>query len=237
VSSWLILEKQHFSSGSIFSRSIALTLLFFPGLTGTRNGILLICDCPDLLGCLMELTKDTNETIQKDSIFSLVNISAEEYGAKCILKMFPHIVTTAYNEILDENSKYSDAWTMMLSNLSRPEPGSEMVLDKLLKIDHSIDKLVTCFTRIGYNKNKGNLNYLGPLFSNLCQSDQGRSHFCDEKTNLLSRVLPFIQHDSIIRRGGAAGLLKNICFDTSLHSFLFDKVGVLPFILLPLAGK
>ena len=185
----------------------------------------------------MDLTQDNEETIRKDAVLSLVNISAEEHGAKSILKLFPHIINMAYNEILDENSKYSDAWTMMLSNISRPEALVEQVLDKLLKIENSIDKLVSCFTIIGYNKNKGNLNYLGPLFSNLCQSDRGRAKFCD-KTNLLSRILPFIQHDSIIRRGGAAGLLKNICFDTAIHAWLLsDDVGVLPYILLPLTGE
>jgi hypothetical protein len=51
-------------------------------------------------------------------------------------------------------------------------------------------------------------------------------------------LLPFINHEtSVIRRGGITGFLKNICFDSSLHEWLFStEVDVLPYILLPLAG-
>lgn len=55
----------------------------------------------------------------------------------------------------------------------------------------------------------------------------------------MQRVLPFVhlpEEGSLIRKGGAIGLLKNICFDSSRHEFLLEELHVLPFILLPLAG-
>lgn len=61
---------------------------------------------------------------------------------------------------------------------------------------------------------------------------------CNGSNNLLQRILPFTSHEnSIVRRGGAVGLLKNICFDSSRHEWLLgDDIDILPFILLPLAG-
>ncbi|XP_058062343.1 protein HGH1 homolog [Anopheles bellator] len=127
---------------------------------------------------------------------------------------------------------------MVLCNISRHESLVETVVMHLLSIEHSIDKLTTCFTRVNYNKQKGHLNYLGPLFSNVSQCANGRAVFCNRTTGLLRRILPFVHHtESIVRRGGAVGLLKNICFDSTVHEWLLsEQMDILPFILLPLVG-
>lgn len=39
-----------------------------------------------------------------------------------------------------------------------------------------------------------------------------------------------------MRKGGIVGLLKNICFDSSRHSYLLEEIEILPIILLSLAG-
>lgn len=67
----------------------------------------------------------------------------------------------------------------------------------------------------------------------------GRDLFCQKEAELLLQILPFVhlsEEGSLIRKGGAIGLLKNICFDSSRHEFLLEDLNLLPFILLPLAG-
>ncbi|KAL9697731.1 hypothetical protein quinque_001172 [Culex quinquefasciatus] len=217
----------------------AVSLTHVLGLTGSKDGILLLAQCVELLDNLVGLTEDESEPVRKDAVLALVNLSAEEEAAGALVKQLAHkLVPLGYAAILDENSKLSDPWSMVLCNITRPEHLVEAVLEELLKIEHSIDKLTTCFTRISYNKQKGHLNYLGPLFSNLSQSKRGRDIFCDQTTGLLSRIVPFVHHEaSIVRRGGAVGVLKNVCFDSTVHDWLLsDGVDVLPFILLPLAG-
>lgn len=78
----------------------------------------------------------------------------------------------------------------------------------------------------------------GPIFSNLTQCRRGREIVCDPTKQILTKILPFtLLHDKLIRRGGATGVLKNICFDSARHDWLLsDDLNVLPFILLPLAG-
>ncbi len=124
----------------------------------------------------------------------------------------------------------------ILSNLTRPENLVENILNSLMSINFKIEKYVACFTKINNDKKKSNLDYLAPIFSNLTQSGIGRSLICNKETRLFQRLLPFISYeDSLIRRGGIVGMVKNICFDSSLHDWLFtDDVNILPYVLLPL---
>lgn len=53
----------------------------------------------------------------------------------------------------------------------------------------------------------------------------------------MSRLIPFVQYEeSVVRKGGIVGLLKNICFDSSRHLYLLEEIKILPIILLSLAG-
>lgn len=122
---------------------------------------------------------------------------------------------------------------MILSNVSRPESLASQVYSKC---ESKIDDLVSAFARTDFNTKKCHLNYLGPIFSNLTQVSQCRDLLC-RTPDLLSRLLPFIQfNESLVRKGGIVGVLKNICFDSTCHDLLLEKVDVLPLILLPLAG-
>ncbi|XP_053681390.1 protein HGH1 homolog [Anopheles nili] len=207
------------------------------GLTGSVDGIALLVQNETLLTNLLDLTNE--ESVAKDAVLCFVNITAEETGATVVVdKLLDRLVPLAYHAVLDENSKLSDAWCMVLCNITRPEQLVETVVERLLAIEYCLEKLTTCFTRVNYNKQKCHLNYLGPLFSNVSQSKLGRDVFCCGKAGLLGRLLPFVHHEgSIVRRGGAVGLLKNVCFDSSVHEWLLSEdLDVLPFILLPLAG-
>jgi hypothetical protein len=127
----------------------------------------------------------------------------------------------------------------VLANITRSEELIEKTIQNLLEIDGTIfDKLVAVFSKADFNQKNQHLNYLGAVFSNFSQSSTFRNLVASSQTRLLQRLLPFIYHEtSVIRRGGITGLLKNICFDTSLHEWLFSAdVDILPFILLPLAG-
>ena len=194
------------------------------------DGLKLLVQNETLLNNLLDLTGE--ESVAKDAVLCFVNITAEETGAAVVvdkvtthqtrfelclicafdLQLTERLVPLAYEAVLDENCKLSDAWCMVLCNITRPEHLVERVLARLLAIEFSLEKLTTCFTRVSYNKQKCHLNYLGPLFSNVSQSKAGREVFCNQQTGLLRRLLPFVHHEgSIVRRGGAVGLLKNVC--------------------------
>lgn len=208
--------------------------MLFAGLTGTSEGQQLLYQCPDIINALHKLTEDISRTIAKESLLCLVNLSAEEAGAVVLLKTIPNLVELCAKKIVDQNCELADAWAMVLSNISRPEQLAAQVFDK---VECSIEHLVNAFTRIDYNTKNCHLNYLGPIFSNLSQITKGRDYFCRTESDILSRLLPFVHHeDSVVRKGGSVGLLKNICFDSIRHEYLLEQIDVLPVILLPLTG-
>lgn len=73
--------------GRKFKRSMfaQIIVLWFIGLTGSPDGRSLIYKCPEVVEVLLKLTADKEGTIAKDALLAVVNISADEDGAKMIL--------------------------------------------------------------------------------------------------------------------------------------------------------
>lgn len=132
---------------------------------------------------LLKLTADNEGTIAKDALLAIVNISADEKGAEtlfgkvkfiesfqiheqqahhCIFLQAPNLTAECIKFILDENCPLSDAWAMVLSNVSRTESLAQRVIDDIVQSEESLlEKLVSAFTRNAFNKKNCNLNYLG----------------------------------------------------------------------------
>lgn len=212
---------------------------FLADLSGTPEGCLLVHRTESLLRAIIRLVEEEKVAVlRRDAFLVLVNVSATDEGASAILAAEESLVRKSLDEILNENSTLADPCAMFLSNISRPRQNVEQVLDALLAVEHSIERLLTSFTRKEFNQKGMKLDYIAPIFSNLTQCQKGRDVVCAPEGHILTRILPFTHHpDNIIRRGGATGILKNICFDTGRHDWLLsEEVNVLPFILLPLAG-
>lgn len=64
------------------------------------------------------------------------------------------------NNIIDENCPLADAWSMVLSNISRSSGSTEQVFDEM---ETRMVELINAFTRTDYNKKKCHLNYLGEI--------------------------------------------------------------------------
>ncbi|CAG9769971.1 unnamed protein product [Ceutorhynchus assimilis] len=220
------------------------------GLTGTPEGTEAVSNKPQLLTALISLLEDKTVPISKDASLCLVNISANERGATALLNVdvnancpplqLPpqHIVTQCLNQIFNEQSKIADQCCMILSNLSRPSHLIEKVIDVIEASGKSFDELINIFTKKEFNKN-AKLHYLGPVLSNLSQSSHVRKYILDKEKCVIQRLLPFTEYkDSLVRRGGIVGTLKNCCFEDNHHEWLLsEEVDILPRLLLPLAGS
>lgn len=190
-------------------------------------------------------TTDPVELLAKDACQILVNLSADEKAAELLLKSSPRnldgtgLIQLCLKNILDSNSSLSDIYSMILSNLTRPDTLVEEVIEELISnSSEALEILIACFTKPDFNKQNQNLDHLASVFSNITQSSKGRHLICEKDSRLVHRLLPFISYEkSLTRRQGIAGMLKNICFDTSLHEWLFgEDINSLPIIMLPLAG-
>lgn len=191
----------------------------------------------------MKLTTNASYVIARDACFVLINLTTNESASEAILKSCElnnqDLFRIICSYVLDANSQLADPLLSILSNLSRNEKFGQRIMNTLLEIDNAIfEKMVSVFSKTDFNQKNQNLHYLAAVFSNLSQLMTFRNLMATSQTRLFQRLLPFINHEtSVIRRGGITGLLKNICFDSSLHDWLLSSdVDVLPFILLPLAG-
>lgn len=211
----------------------------FAGLTGASEGITCVLECPNILQSIVNLLNDASEVIAKDAALCLINLSANEDGAAKLLTLENPIIETLSAFIFDPNSHIADPCCMILSNLTRPTQFTDKIIDCIEKSNRTFDDYIGIFTKPKYNKKGASLHYLASFLSNLTQNVRVRNHIADENKCLLQQLLPFVSYkDSLIRRGGVVGTVRNCCFDVETHRWLLsDEVDVLSRLLLPLAGN
>lgn len=196
----------------------------------------LICNSENIVTQLVLLLQISHTIINKSAALILVNLSACEKGAQ-ILSNNENCVRVLMENILKPDSNIADACCMILSNISRPLPYVELVIKSVTQ--SKFEELLNVFTKVKYNNKGQNLYYLGPVLSNLSQSSTIRKWLLDEDKCYIEKLLPFTEYrDSIVKRGGVIGTLRNCCFETDWHErLLTSKVDILPQLLLPLAGN
>ncbi|XP_017856034.1 PREDICTED: protein HGH1 homolog isoform X1 [Drosophila arizonae] len=220
-------------------KAVALTHVL--SLTGSTEGKDAILSLDDMLMAIFGLTLDANATVAKDAVLSLINLTAEEAGAFKVFQLAQQvqprfaIVDVAAKQISDEQAELADAWSMVLSNLTRVESLVPAILDTL---EPTLLQLAKAFAKLDYNKKKCKLHYLASIFCNLTQVSRGREICCQPKYQLLQKLLPFASfEESVVRRGGTIGIIKNICFDVVYHDIILNEQDdILVAILQPLCG-
>ncbi|KAG5886876.1 hypothetical protein JTB14_024733 [Gonioctena quinquepunctata] len=221
------------------------------GMTGIDHGLKEILEVPQLLVSLISLLDDKCIPVAKDASLCLINISAIPKGATALINLDTqrdcppmqrppeNIVNQMLNNIFNPESHIADHCCMILSNLSRSSHLIDSIIDIIERSGKTFDELINIFTKNEYNKNGGNLHYLGPVLSNLSQSHKVRMFILDKNKCVIQRLLPFTEYKkSLIRRGGIIATLKNCCFEEDYHEWLLSSdVDILPSLLLPLAGN
>ncbi|KAK4878521.1 hypothetical protein RN001_011027 [Aquatica leii] len=206
-----------------------LTLNNILSFSGTTDGLKLITQ-QDLIDKIITLLSNKERAIKKTSALILVNISAYPDGSRSLLTNADAFTKILIESILDPNSEIADSSCMILSNLTRTS-------EHLEEID--VRQILTVFVKTNYNTKGQNLYYLGPVLSNLSQSSVVRKQILDKSENMFMKILPFVEFkDSVVKRGGVVGAIRNCCFETEYHDWLLNAdIDILPRLLLPLAGN
>ena len=228
----------------------AITLEHVLSITGTTEGREFLLKLPNLLTQLIALMQDSAAAISKDAALALINITADESGANAFVlisetskesddaKYNYNLIHVCIRFIMDKESTLADPCCMILSNVTRPLHLVDRITALIERSGYTWDSIMNAFTTKQYNNTGAKLHYLGPVFSNLSQSPQVRGYLMNRGRSVIQRLLPFTEYsDSIIRRGGIVGTLKNCCFDVENHEWLLNpEVDILSYLLLPLAG-
>lgn len=214
----------------------ALNLLL--GLSATEEYVTSLVRNTKIIQSVLQLTEDKNVKISKSALLFFINVTTTEVGVKELLKYKnsndKSVLCNFIGYVLDSNKLNADAACMILSNVTRVEEELDLCVDEFLP---RIDSILNAFTNNNYNKNC-NLHYLGPVFCNLTRSCRIRSWLTDTDPPFLLKILPFCNYnESVIRKGGAVGVVRNLCFATDLHEMLLsEKMDLLAYILEPLIG-
>lgn len=194
-------------------------LQYVLGLTGSREGQTLIKDNPSLLRALFDLLKDKHPSIAHHAHLCVLSLSGTEDISDLILTLdvFPLLLEL----VVDSKCAHADKVCMIMSNLVRSIKGAETFIKECQSSGHvestckapSLYQLVDIFNRKDFNKT-ANFHYLATLFLNISQLQSGRQLFLNRQLCIMPRLLAYTQFvDSVIRRGGVVGLLKNLCFE------------------------
>ncbi|KAM3955096.1 protein HGH1 homolog [Aphomia sociella] len=211
------------------------------GLSGSDDGITTLLQNEQVIRSVIELTDDKIDEVTKNALLLLVNITATAKGATELLKYKPsthkNILDLFIGYILNPQKRHADAVCMILSNITRLEDQLEIYLDTFLP---HLNDILNAFVHLEFNKKGSNLNYLSPMFSNLSCSNRIRKWLTEESPHVpLIKLLPFCDYgESVIRRGGALGTVRNLSFDTEYHRFLLSsELDLLTYLLSPLMGN
>lgn len=190
-------------------------LEYVVGLTGSEEGKEWVKSNKDILGKLLDLLSDHNETISKDAHLAVVNLSADQAIADYLLDSIPQFLCYLQNS----QWRNADKLCTILSNLSRFETGAQCLFKALTEAEKSASgmtfyQLVDIFDQWRSYNDCANFHYLASVFLNLSQIREARKLFLDQFKCILPKLLPYAQFaGSQIRRGGIAGLIKNLCFE------------------------
>jgi hypothetical protein len=199
---------------------------------------------PDHIKAIMPLIQDDPTTIAHDALKTLINLSSKPNY--CAVMNHSEFLKQLILLIILPKNITADLCCMLLNNLSKHE---SFLLDTLLPKQDDIttsllDNLIEIFLRgegKRFNQN-ADFHFISGVLSNLTMFTPGARFMLgkskvDDQYRLL-KVICFLGHENLYRRGGCASVIKNCCFDTSVHMWLLTdpELNLLPYLLLPLMG-
>ena len=140
---------------------------------------------------------------------------------------------------------------MLLANLAKHSSLSHLLTFKIPPLPTppssplAINIILDLFVRNANATSEPTYDYLSYALASLSGLHESiRTHFLTpqpyDSLVPLTKLLPFTEHPSHIRRAGVARTIKNVCFEVSYHDLLLspepEGINLLLHILLPLTG-
>lgn len=202
---------------------------------------------------LKKLSKDTGKTTVNHSVTILSNL-CDDITMRNLIVEDEEYLKYLVSQIANVHNSNADLMCILLTNMAKNDAITK-VLDitishdeehsKIFKSSKALDCLMDCFVK-GADRTLNEYaeyDYLSYFFADISRFSEGRKYFVSEQSYdevvPISKILVFSEkYDSKIRREGVASTIKNSLFDTDSHSKLIhdEKINLLPYILLPLAG-
>ncbi|KAJ1679351.1 Protein hgh1, partial [Spiromyces aspiralis] len=209
---------------------------------------LLVSKASSVIPALISLFKEEELTVH-DVVRSLVNLTTETSTLQYMQS--EDTIRAVVQKITDPLCVVADLFCMLLSNMNKYEAIAVSLVQlevpevaQLASTSRALDQLTDVFVKGAdkqYNKH-AQFHFLASVFADLTMVPAGREYFLtkskfDSKAHI-TKLIVFSEHKDLIRRGGVATAMKNVCFEKAYHSEILseDGINMLPYILLPLCG-
>ncbi|GFO19916.1 protein hgh1 homolog [Plakobranchus ocellatus] len=220
----------------------SIAIRYFLEMTGSKEGRDFIGEGDKFLPAIFDLTLDSHSDIARDAYLCLINLSAEETIAWKLMMNIPNgsaLILDLLHRVLKPECLHADEATSIIANVTRIPGCAKQLAQQILSSESKVtmESIVNVLCHTKFNKN-ASMHYIGPILANLTQVSEIRKIIMDKQRCIVQKLLPFTEfQDSLIRRGGILGALKNCCFEYDYHAWLLsDEVDILSRLLLPLAG-
>jgi hypothetical protein len=236
-------------------RKSASSLLI--GITATDQGIhqLLQLKQIDIIKALCRVVSDLRP-IAEDAIKALINLTAANPVA-CERALKSDLLNRVFNQLEDDDWRLKDYSMMLLANVTTTPEGTKSLLgyDEKNANAHVVyrEKKIRTLTSLflenvpepeGVDKQSGeakwddDYQYVANILANISQLEEGRQFLLKHRhhNTLVAELLPQLRSPNVIRRRGIAALVRNLCFDTDHHFFLYDQLDVVSQMMYVLAG-
>ncbi|ETV72372.1 hypothetical protein H257_12521 [Aphanomyces astaci] len=225
------------------------------GLTGTDSGIQQLIKA-DAVKALCRLIGDMN-AIARDAIHALVNITATHHGA-CENALKHDIVNRLMNQ-LDSDFQHKDLSVMLLANVTTTPEGAKALVINDAK--YSVREVILQNLTVRFLESEpepdgidpttnepkwdDDYQYVANVLANITQLEEGRAFLLRLRTkqgqpgqvqSLVHVLLPQVHSANVIRRRGIIQALRNLCFDSDNHFFLYDTLDIVVHLQRRLAG-
>ena len=185
------------------------------------------------------------QPIAKNATTILINLTSHDTSILAACAADDDFLLILLSRLTSQKDPNADLLCQLLANLCKHDSLSRLLNLKLppsslSKSSVALDHLFDLFTSTA---NPTSNAYLSYAFASLSGSHASiRTHLLTvhpyDSIIPLSKLLPFTEHSSSIRRAGVASTIKNCAFEIQKHDILLDpaQLDILPYILLPLCG-
>lgn len=199
----------------------------------------------DIIQALCRIVSDMRP-IAEDAIKALINLTAANPAAAERTLKFD-LLNRVMTQIEDDEWRLKDYSMMLLANVSTTPEGARALMGYDSKMDDvmlalrekKMRTLTTLFLESeaepeGIDKETGDAKwddeyqYVANILANISQLAEGRDFLLKNRgsTTLIAELLPQLRSPNVVRRRGIAAAVRNLCFDTDNHFFLYDQLDI-----------
>lgn len=226
-------------------RKSASSLLI--NMTASDQGIhqLLQLEKLDVVQALCRVVSDMRP-IAEDAIKALINLTAANPAAAERALKFD-LLNRVMTQVEDDDWRLKDFSMMLLANVSTTPEGARALMGYDGKTDDALlalreRKMRTLTSRFletepepeGVDKDTGDAKwddeyqYVANILANISQLEEGRNFLLKNRgsTTLIAELVPQLRSPNVVRRRGISAAVRNLCFDTDNHFFLYDQLDI-----------